>query len=333
MRTNIKRIFSILLAVACLFAGGIAVFANADSARNVVLHFLATNVTAPTISTVGGEWAVLALARGNGNVSASFYDAYINRVRDVLRANNGNLPGPRTEFARVVLALSALGVDVTNIDGHNLITPLENFAEVTAQGVNGAAFALLALDSNGWGNTAVRQQYVNFLVGREITGGGFALGNSTAPAADITGMVLAALAPYASQQAVAAVVSRGLATLQPAALTTAEHAAWAIIAQRQHGASHDAAVASLLTFQQANGSFRHNAAGGGNTQMATEQAALALVSLDIDLLNMSDVPSRALPELPPAPARPGALRIIWDFIVAVFSFILAFAVLILEAFS
>ncbi|MCL2530544.1 MAG: hypothetical protein FWE40_00105 [Oscillospiraceae bacterium] len=328
-----KRILAIIVAAACLFAGGIAAFANANTARTNVLNFLRNNVTAPTVSSVGGEWAVLALARGGANVPAGYYDAYINRVRDVLRVNNGNLPGARTEFARVVLALSALGIDVTNIDSHNLITPLENFAEVTAQGVNGAAFALLALDSNGWGNTAVRQQYVNFLVGREIAGGGFALGNTTTPAADITGMVLAALAPYANQAAVAAVITRGLAVLQPIMFTTAEHAAWAVIAQRRHSASHDAALARLLTFQQANGSFRHNTAGSGNTQMATEQAALALVALDIDLFNMSDVPSRDLPDLPPPPPRPNVLRIIWDFLVTVFQYIFMFMLIIVEAFS
>lgn len=333
MRTCFKRVLAIVLAAACLMAGGIAAFASTNTARNNVLNFIQINVTAPTVSSVGGEWAVLALARGNANVSANYFNAYINRVRDVLRINNGNLPGPRTEFARVVLALTALGIDVTDVDGRNLITPLEDFAAVTAQGINGAVFALLALDSNGWGSTALRQQYVDFLLGREIAGGGFALGNATSPAADITGMVLAALAPYANQPAVAAAVSRGLAVLQPIMFTTAEHAAWAVIAQRRHNTNYDVALATLLTFQQSNGSFRHNAAGSGNTQMATEQAALALVALDIDLFNMSDVPSRDLPDLPPPPPRPSTWRIIWDFLVAAFHYIFMFMLIITEAFS
>jgi|GEM_PF-2750781 len=333
MQTTLKRILSIIVATACFIAGGVAAFANADTARTNVLNFIQTNVTAPTVSTVGGDWAVLALARGGATVPAGHYDAYINRVREVLRVNNGTLPGPRTEFARVVLALTALGIDVTNVDGHNLITPLEDFAAVTAQGVNGAAFALLALDSNGWGGAAIRQQLVNFLVDREIAGGGFALGNATTPVPDITGMVLAALAPYASQQAVENVITRGLIFLGNATLTSAEHAAWTVIAQHRHWQPHDAALATLLTFQQPNGSFRHNAAGGGNAQMATEQAALALVSLQVDLFNMSDVPARALPELPPAPSRPGLLRTLWNVLVAVLNAVLSFIFMLGELFN
>jgi len=329
-----KRALSIIVAAACLIAGGVAAFANANTARQNALNFIRNNVPAPTVSSVGGEWAVLALARGGVNVPAGYYDAYINRVRDVLRRNNGNLPGMRTEFARVVLALTALGVDVTNIDGHNLIAPLEDFSAVTTQGTNGAIFALLALDSNGWGNMEIRQQYINFLVGREIAGGGFALGaNPTIPAADVTGMALTALAPYAAQTSVASVITRGLAVLENITLPTAEHAAWAVIARQRHGASVDATLAALLPLQQPDGSFRHTAQGGGNVQMATEQAALALIALNIDLFDMSDVPIRDLPELPPPPPRPNFGQGLWAFIVLVFNLIVEFFTILGGLFS
>jgi len=311
MKTYLKRALAMLLAIAMLFIGGIVAFARTPAqARNDVLAYLTANVTVPTVSAVGGEWAVLALARGGANVPVGYYDDYINRVRQILNNNNGVLPGPVTEHARVVIALSALGIDVTNIDGRNLLMPLANFDNVTAQGINGAAFALVALDTRGWAIPAIansaaqttRQRLVEFILSREISGGGFALGAATTPGADVTAMVLQSLVPYRSQAAVAAVIDRALAVLPQLPVQTAESAAQVVIALSSWGLSSENALNTLLALQRLNGSFVHAASGAGNHQMATEQAALALVahqravSGQHILFDMQDVPARALPQ-------------------------------------
>jgi len=303
-----KRMLACCLTLVLLFASGITVFARTPTqARDAVLTYLMNSVTAPTVNPVNGEWAVLALARGSANVPAGYFDAYINRVRQTLQNNGGTLPGPITEYARVVIALSALGADVANFYGHNLLLPLADFYEVTAQGINGAIFTLIAFDTRDWEIPQIadtnaqitRQRLIDFILGSEITDGGFHLNpNFTTPMPDITAMALQALAPYQSQEAVAGVISRGLIVLENATLANAGDAAQVVVARVTLGYAPGNALDALLALQQQNGSFLHVAAGTGNRHMATEQAAYALVAYhrfangQTALYDMSDVPPR-----------------------------------------
>ena len=50
----------------------------------------------------------------------------------------------------MVLALTAIGKDVTNVAGYNLLEPLSNLDWVNKQGINSTAFALLAFDSHDY---------------------------------------------------------------------------------------------------------------------------------------------------------------------------------------
>ena len=52
-----------------------------------------------------------------------------------------------TEYSRVILALSALECDARSAAGYDLTLPLGDYDKVSAQGVNGVIYALLALDS------------------------------------------------------------------------------------------------------------------------------------------------------------------------------------------
>ena len=87
--------------------------------------------------------------------------------------------------------------------GYNLLAPLADFKAVTRQGVNGAAYALLALDSHGYEIPAVsdgktqttRENLVRFILDKQIAGGGWNF-SGTAADVDMTAMVLQALAPY-----------------------------------------------------------------------------------------------------------------------------------------
>ncbi|MCL2300124.1 MAG: hypothetical protein FWC27_08285 [Firmicutes bacterium] len=338
MKTCFKRALTLLLALACLFTGGVAAFALTPAqARDDVLAYIASAVTAPTVSAVGGEWAILALARGGAAVPGgyAYYEGYMNRVKQALRGNGGVLPDSsarKTEVSRAVMALSALGADVTNFDGYNLLLPLANFDDVKAQGINGVAYALIAFDTRGWAVPAIadttaqttRQKLIDNLLGRELAGGGFARIGTTAEA-DITAMALQALAPYRADPAyptVAAVVDNALTALSgleqanggfyfEAQGEAAESAAQVVAALAILGIdpATDARFAkaggnpltALLKFQKAGGSFNHVAAGTGNVQMATEQAACALVAYDrfksgkTALYDMSDVPPKAEP--------------------------------------
>ena len=70
-------------------------------------------------------------------------------VEKYLKENDGILSDHKyTEYSRVVLALKSIGAAPTDIGGYDVQKPLEDFDTVTAQGLNGAVFALLALNAD-----------------------------------------------------------------------------------------------------------------------------------------------------------------------------------------
>ena len=88
------------------------------------------------------------------------------------------------------------------------------------QGMNGAAWALLALDSNGYEVPAeaeyTREKLINDILKKEVPGGGWSM-NDTARTleVDITAMVVYALAPHASENPdVQATLDRALKVLR-----------------------------------------------------------------------------------------------------------------------
>ncbi len=52
-------------------------------------------------------------------------------------ANERLHPAKVTDNARVILALTAIGKDVTNVGGHNLLKGLDNMDYVQTQDING----------------------------------------------------------------------------------------------------------------------------------------------------------------------------------------------------
>ncbi|MDR2646903.1 MAG: hypothetical protein LBB67_02100 [Oscillospiraceae bacterium] len=335
MRTYLKHASVLLLAIVCILTAAVTAFAKTPSeARTAALSYLTDNVRTPVVNSVGGEWTILALARGNAAVNSGYYNGYISRVKQTLRDNGGVLPGSssrKTEYSRVVIALTALGEDVTNFGGYNLLLPLANFNDVKAQGINGATYALIAFDTNAWEIPAItdsaaqttRQKLIDEILRREVAGGGFAQ-DGVNVSADTTAMVLQALAPYQSDTAVAAVIENALAVISGMEEAdggflygtegeTAESAAQVVTAlavlgidpttdERFARAGGKNPVTALLAFQQSDGSFRHNEAGTGNVQMATEQAAYALVAYDRflsgknSLYNMGDAAAKSEPD-------------------------------------
>jgi hypothetical protein len=262
-----------------------------------------------TVSSIGGEWALLAAVRSGEAVPGSaFTNSYLSSLNKLL--NDGGLDGVTTtnytDFARITLALSSLGMDASSYSAagktYDIVGQLTNYNKVVSQGINGAVFTLIALDSKPYlpENTALRGQYVSYILGEEIEGGGWAL-SGTRPDPDITAMVLQALAKYRGDTTVDAAVARGVAVLKDLQDAThggfhswgqynSESAAQTIVALIALGidpAGEDWTVSgsknpltALMTFYDASShGFRH-ALNGGVDSMATEQAACALAAYD-----------------------------------------------------
>lgn len=272
--------------------------------------------------SVGTEWAILAEARGNVNATV-WYDTYLSNTAAAVAALNGNLDQSptqikRTEYSRLILALTALGEDATEFTGsngrvYNLVSPLfdktsSGTYRVSEQGNNGTAFALIALDSGNYydddtGNTA-RNAWLNTLCRTQLDSGAWGIDGEHAGAdVDATAMVIQALAPYrATNSAVAEAIEKALTWLSQKYQTTgdygsSESAAQVIVALS--ALNIDAKTDSRFQYKgisvlsnflsyadETTGGFLHvkvdPSTGGAGTvnQMSSEQAAYTLVAYD-----------------------------------------------------
>ena len=196
----------------------------------------------------GEEWFLIGRVRGeNGErVPAAYKEGYYEEARAAIAKSGGVLDQRRvTENARVVIALTAIGKDASAIGGQNLLLSLADMQRVTNQGLNGAVWTLIALDSGdydipqsdelqkalaaaslsnagdtgnidisgtAYGKRATRALLIDTILKEEKSGGGFALSGEEADP-DITAMALTALAPYKDEEKVNEAIERGIALL------------------------------------------------------------------------------------------------------------------------
>ena len=296
--------------------------------------YLSASVPDPGVSSIGGEWAVIGLAR-NDSLPADYAASYYSNLVRTLRDTGGVLHRVKyTEYSRVVIALSSLGFDPTDVAGYDVLSPLGDFDQICWQGANGPIWALIALDSRGYDaptapdgkRQTTRDALVDAVLDSEIAGGGWALSGSV-PDVDMTAMALTSLAPYrASRADVAAAVERGLSVLSSlqgedggygdAGSASSESCAQVVVALSALGIdpASDARFAkaggsvldALCSFAVPGGGFKHVADGEVNG-MATEQGFYALVAYErllsgkTSLFDMSDVASALPPDVPPDP--------------------------------
>jgi len=281
-----SRILAVLLALA-LAAGFMPAAAFADGASPdytaalaASLSYIENTVADPAVGSVGGEWAVLALARG-GVTNADWNSAYLASLDSAIAG--GSLT-KMTDYARVTLALSSLGMDASAYKGTDLTSAFSAFeakADRAAgdQSIMADIFALLALDSMPY--TGDAQDYADAILAAQWSISDSAWGVGVSPDADTTAMAIQALAPYyGSDPDVASAVDGALDWLGSQTLSSAESNAQAIIALCAVDTDPAAYVGALLTyFDASDGAFAH-VSGGADNEMATEQAAYALVAYD-----------------------------------------------------
>ena len=307
-----KRALSLLAVLGLLLSLSVNA-AAADSALDRAVSdtaaYLYQTAAEPQVGSIGGEWAVMGLARSGWAVPAAYYQKYYQTVENYVKARDGVLHTRKyTEYSRVIVALSALGKDARNVAGYDLTKPLGDFDKTVWQGINGPIWALIALDSRNYpmpqnpeaAKQATRQMYVEEILARQLDNGGWDLGSRGGSAqadADITGMALQALAKYRDQAAVKAAVDRGLACLSAiqdasggyacSGTVNSNSTAQAVTALCELGIRQDdprfvknghAALDNLLSFYRAGKGFSHTA-GGSSDQMATEQAFYAMVAV------------------------------------------------------
>lgn len=268
-------------------------------------QWLVTQIPEPTTGSIGGEWMILGLARGEAEVPDGFYADYFERLAEYTAERGGVLHARKyTEYSRVILALTAIGRDPRDVGGFDLLQPLADFDQTVFQGINGAIFALLALDSGNYdiprctsgGTQATREMYLDHILNAQCPDGGWALSGQEADV-DITAMALQALAKYRDRQNVERAVQQGIAVLSQLQQAdggymaydseSSESIAQVLVALTELGVDPaDGRFVKngitlrekLLQYRQTDGSFRH-VLDGETDLMATEQAFYALVAL------------------------------------------------------
>ncbi|MFA9422021.1 MAG: S-layer homology domain-containing protein [Sedimentibacter sp.] len=179
-------------------------------------------------------WAILGLARSEVSVDSEYYEKYYTNLEQLLEDKSGVLNERMySDYSGAILALSAIGKDPTNIVGYNLLEKLADFNNVVAQGINGAVWALLAIDACDYeipqvdniSNITTREKLINYILSREIIGGGWSMGETT-PDPDVTAMVMQALAKYNGLPNVEVSVERGLTWLSTAQQNNGGYESW-----------------------------------------------------------------------------------------------------------
>ena len=302
---------ALLLAVGILVGCGLCAAAKSAVAaqREQTAAYLTATVKAPAFGSIGGEWVVLGLARSGCAVPDGYFEDYYARVEKTVQSSKGVLHEKKyTEYSRVILALTAIGKDPSNVDGYDLLLPLGDLDKTVWQGVNGAIYALLALDSGDYAipkNTtaktqATRQLYVDAILNAQLPGGGWSLTGSGEADPDLTAMALQALAKYQTQKPVQTATDQALTCLSALQDKTGGYRSWGtanaesvaqvIVALCELGIDLDDSrfvknghglLENLLSFRQPDGSFCHTQDGAnGNDRMSTEQGFYALVAVD-----------------------------------------------------
>jgi len=183
---------------------------------NAASRYELETVTAPTVSSIGGDWTVMSLLRGLytgadyiNYIPSTYFSGYLDRVAAYVDQKNGDLDASKSsEWSKVILALTALGADIESVGngGYNFIEKLsESFTFAKKQGINGPIWEIIAMNTGGYSflgtgteDTNTFGKMIDYILGMELsTAGGWSLSaTATTPNADITGMTLQAIAPY-----------------------------------------------------------------------------------------------------------------------------------------
>ena len=219
---RLKKYMAALLMIATLFSlsGCEKEQAVESYSENITKssQWLMETVEDPTFGSAGGEWLILGLARSDVNVPDEYFEKYYENLCEYVKENNGVLDEKKyTEYSRVIIALSAIGKNPSDVAGYDLLVPLADFEQTIYQGLNGPIYALLALDSGNYempeniadSTQATRQMYVDYILSKEAPEGGWALSGNSGDV-DITAMTLQALAKYKDQSEVEKAIDRGV---------------------------------------------------------------------------------------------------------------------------
>lgn len=318
---GLKSFTALILALAllltlCLSAGAFTPDKEAANLEGQAAKYVLSCTPSAGVDSIGGEWAVIGLARGFSSAPDSYFDSYYSLLEQHLRDCGGVLHRKKyTEYSRVILAVTAIGRDARSVAGYDLTLPLGDYEATVFQGINGAIWALIALDSanypvpqNGAAKTqATRGMYINYILASQNADGGWSLSGGESDA-DLTAMALQALSKYTDAENVSASINKGFDYLSAAQLSngaftsdgveTAESCAQVLVALCENGISvsdgrfvknGNSVLDALLDFFIPGAGFKHSRSDSSSGQMASEQGLYALAAYNRISAGMSSL--------------------------------------------
>lgn len=247
-------------------------------------------VPAPVLGSVGGEWAVIGLVKSGTTVNEDYLNAYWDSIRASVKGVKGQLTDRYyTTYARLTIALCAIGKDPTDVEGYDIAAPLDDYDKVVRQGMNAASFALIASQVSGIPLTH-EADYIRYLLDKNREEEIY----KDPRFSDYTAMTMQALAYYKQQPEVAAFLDLCVAALsdiqQPTGdFDNCESTAECIIALTAQGIdpftdsrfikNGISLGESLLHFKDGKRYVHQKGAEGFDEQMPQEKALLALDAL------------------------------------------------------
>lgn len=284
-----------------------------DEAYAGAKAYIQSAVSAPVVSYLFGEWAVLGQARAKVPLSEAYIAAYYEKVVAYVQKNmgaDGVLVDPEsrnptvTDNERIILALTAIGKDPANVGGENLLKALQDkdimkVTDTSNTDINGLVMGLLALNSRNY--TSDTSWLVQAVLEQQNEDGSWSASADKKSVGDVdmTAMALQALAPYykdGGNETVNTAVEKALNWLSgkyQSGYDSSESCAQVVIALSALNldANTDArftktvegktlsVLGNLLQYRVAeNGGFKHQFADKAVNEMATEQALCAMAA-------------------------------------------------------
>lgn len=117
MKQAIRTVSALALAAVLLLSMGFSALAAVtdDDLKSAVAgsaEYMLSTVKGPQVGSIGGEWAVLGLARSGYDVPQEYWDSYYATVEEYVKACKGVLHEKKyTEYSRLIVALTSIGAN------------------------------------------------------------------------------------------------------------------------------------------------------------------------------------------------------------------------------
>lgn len=284
-------------------------YAEPEADIEATAKYVLLQVPEPTLSSVGGEWAVIGIKRSGISVPDRYFEDYGLRISDIMDESGGDLGRKYTEYARLAAAVSELNMpSIIGKGRYDLTSFVNDYNSVLRTGVNGPIFALTAKHYLGDHHNTLTKQYLDYVISQQNADGSFGITKGV-PDVDMTAMAISALAFYDEfEPKLNGVINRAFLYLssvqQPDGsfgesptkpdmnIPNCESTAQVVIAMKRYGLSPEdgfftkngtTPLTALAQFRGKDGGYKHTKADSDNNQIASEQALLALTEPQNDI--------------------------------------------------